>query len=144
MATHSFKNRARRHTISKHFYMRVCILGVLKICEISLNHFFLIFTCDSPFTISAAENGLILRYTFKCSFSRSDGSYKRNIKAPTISVDHFKNHTFMNRLVHGVSHLTWKSEHSLNSEDRFLLRSSTTIICGLAGSSFSPDSIILL
>lgn len=75
----------RRHTISKHFYMRVCILGVLEICEISLNHFFLIFTCDSPFTISAAENGLILRYTFKCSFSRSDGSYKRNIKDPTFS-----------------------------------------------------------
>lgn len=144
MATQSFKNTERRYTISKHFYMRVCT----EVWEISLNHFFLIFTCDSPFAISAAENGLIRRYTFKCSFSRSDGSFKRNTKAQSISVEHFinhkcKKHTFMNKVM-AISHLTWKIEQSLNSEDRFFLISSTTIISGLAASPFSPDSIILL
>lgn len=138
------KTQERRYTISKHFCKRVCT----EVCEISLNYFFLIFTCDSPFAISAAENGLILRYTFKCSFSRSDGSFKRNTKAQSISVDQFINHkcekyTFMNKVM-AICHLTWKIEQSLNSEDRFFLISSTTIISGLAASPFSPDSIILL
>ena len=116
MATHSFKNGARRHTISKHFYMRVCILGVLEICEISLNHFFLIFTCDSPFSISAAENGLILRYTFKCSFSRSDGFYKRNIKAPTISkIIHLWTDLFMKSVIlPGNTGWTQRTDFSLD------------------------------
>lgn len=143
------KHRQKVHHI-KTFLRERLHFEVLEMCEISLNDFFLIFTCDSPFVISAAENGLILRYTFKCSFSRSDGSLKRNIKARSISVEHFinhKKHTFMNKIIYkvmAICHLTWKIEQSLNSEDRFFLISSTTIISGLAASPFSPDSIILL
>lgn len=76
-------------------------------CAVPLNHLFLIFTCDSSLSISADENGLILRYTFKCCFSRSDGSFKRNIQAQNISVHHFINHNVKKKSQFILKYWAW-------------------------------------